>query len=246
MPVTKSRKMARTRRKPLRRKSTTRRKAVRRQRGGVNETLYLNATQPPVLYDSLSIYDLEGLYQQSRQGTVNDEKLIKLIKLSVFKSREQDDASIASKITSPDQYNFFAYSYKNRPMLCEVVKLRLTQTLDAILSQLTTCNPDVIIETCNYILIDLLKGDPAYARKGGIMGLTPDQFKEDYNTVLAGLKKLVIQCMRPQDIQRLLANINTLVSLRGGYTSQESLALEPINNFKMEIQALGNAPTQGR
>jgi len=52
--------------------------------------------------------------------------------------------------------------------------------------------------------------------------------------------------MEPQDIQRLLANIDTLVSLRDSYSIHVSLALDPINKFKIGIEALGNAKTQGR
>ena len=209
--------MAKTRRQQARRKSRTRRQAkgkqsVRRQRGGANETLYLNTRQTAVL-NTLSIYDLEELYKTSRQNPAPNPELIKLIKLSTFKSRKQDDADIASKI-KVNQYNFFGYSYKNQPMLLDVVKYRLTQTLDAIL-QKGQCNEDVIIEVFNYVIIDLLKGNKEYIRKGSMFGgISPEEILEDHNTVLASLKKLSDACVRPENVQKLQFNIKTLIKLK--------------------------------
>ena len=190
MPVTKSRKMAKTRRQPLRRKYTTRRKAIRRQRGGVNETLYLNATGGAVPFSKLSIYELQDTYNRMRNGQImpKHNDTIRLISLSTFKSRKQDDTDIAGKITfsEPNQYNFSSYSKENKPILCNVVKWRLTQTLDAIL-QKRQCNQDVIIEAFNYVIIDLLKGNKEYIRKGSMFGgISPEEILEDHNTVLGG------------------------------------------------------------
>jgi hypothetical protein len=222
--------MAKTRRQQARRKSRTRRQAkgrkpARRQRGGANETIFLNTRQTAVL-NTLSIYDLEELYKTSRQNPAPNPELIKLIKLSTFKSREQDDAYIANKITysEPGQYDFFGYSYKNKPVLLNVVKWRLKQTLDAILNRtdfncnqdvIIEGNQDVIIEVFNYVIIDLLKGNSEYIRKGSMFGVVgPKEILEDHNTALANLKKLSDKCMTPDNIQKLQSNIRILIKLK--------------------------------
>jgi hypothetical protein len=217
--------MAKTRRQQARRKSRTRRQAkgrkpARRQRGGANETIYLNTRQTAVL-NTLSIYDLEELYKTYRQNPAPNPELIKLIKLSTFKSREQDDADIARKITysEPNQYDIFGYSYKNKPVLLNVVKWRLIQTLKAILNRTDLkCdqdNQDVIIEVFNYVIIDLLKGNSEYIRKGSMFGVVgPKEILEDHNTALANLKKLSDKCMTPDNIQKLQSNIRILIKLK--------------------------------
>jgi hypothetical protein len=214
--------MAKTRRQQARRKSRTRRQAkgrkpARRQRGGANETIFLNTRQTAVL-KTLSNYELEELYKTSRQNPAPNPELIKLIKLSTFKSRKQDDADIARKITysEPNQYDIFGYSYKNKPVLLNVVKWRLIQTLDAILNKTDLkCNQDVIIEVFNYVIIDLLKGNSEYIRKGSMFDVVgPKEVLQDHNTALANLKKLSDKCMTPDNITKLQSNIRILIKLK--------------------------------